>query len=680
MPATWIIRISCFSHPMFTVMRKDKGSAFKVKRLSVFAAGILLFGQSMASAADDTCTMNYDVELGLSSDCVFDRALPPLFVPGTRQTSYELQASVLNTDIHEIRRLNGQTSETGAAYAYGDFDGDGDEDIFVAPGKFFTEESTPVEIYFNDGDGSFRLDNSFFQGTVPELVHPRKAITGDFNGDGRLDIFVAGHGYDKPPFPGEAPVLLLSTENGLRQAEGLDHLVGFHHGAAAADIDNDGDLDIFVTDNIADGPFFLINDGNGVFSHNVDVLPSEVTHQAIFTAELVDVDNDGYTDLLVGGHEAEPEDEGSPTTIFWGDASGQYDGSRKTALPGVDGRGIVVDIDVGDLDGDGIRDIVLNRTAEEPFYSGFYIQVISGTGNRAFSDTTDQSIDFGAKDVSAWIVWLRLADINGDGQLDITVDDPGDDAGSEFTWLNDGSGRMELVKHVYRPYLHDWMQITDGLNDTQIRELMDALVRSSDTVIHMDSDSSPVATASDNVELDVLQSATGVTFRQIHGHSDVPLAIGFRDTGSESYLEYGGWLEHSMFYLTVSDADSGFHADAYSLGAATGTNPVSGSGTWIGSVIGVDTHVIGRGRAIGGKAEINVDFADADVDVAFTFMTYHLEGNINHPDITWDNLPLDAGEFGSDTIHGVFYGPNHEEVGGVFRRDGLLGAFGGSRE
>ena len=654
-------------------MRKNKGSAFKVKRLSVIAVGIVLFGKSMATAAEDACTMNYVVELGLTSDCVFDRAMPPLFVPGTRQTSHALQASALNPDISEIRRAHGNTSYI-SAYTYGDFDGDGDEDIFVAPVSG-TTETTPVELYFNDGAGSFRLDNSFFQDSIPEMVDPRKAITGDFNGDGRLDIFIAGHGYDQPPFPGEAPVLLLSTENGLRQVEGLDHLVGFHHGAASADIDNDGDLDIFVTD--LSNSFLLINDGDGVFSHDVDLLPSEILQQTIFTSELVDVDKDGYPDLLVSGHESDPGHV--PPTVYWGDATGHYDASRKTTLTGVDGRGIIVDIDVGDLDGDGNQDIVLNRTVEDPFYSGFYIQVLSGTGNRAFSDTTSRSIDFGAKDASAWILWLRLTDINGDGHLDVSVDDP-DDSGIELLWLNDGSGRMVLAEQDYRLYLHDWMHKPDGLNDAQIRELMDALVRSSDTVIHMDTDSRPAVTASENVELDVLRSSAGVVFQEIFGDTDVPLAIGFRDTGSASYLEYGGWLEHSMFYLTVSEQDGGFHAGAYSLGTATGTSPVSGSATWTGSVIGVDTHVIGRGRALGGKAEINVDFAEAVVDVAFTVMGYHLEGNIIHPDITWDDLPLDAGEFGSDTIHGVFYGPNHEEVGGVFRRDGLLGTFGGERE
>ena len=653
-------------------MRKDKGRALKIKYLSVIAVGIFLFGKSMSSVANDSCRMNYDVDVGLTSDCVFDRATPPLFVPGTLQTSHDLQASVLNPNVNEIRRLNGQTGPI-SAYTYGDFDGDGDEDIFVAPVSQ-TTETKPVEIYFNDGDEGFRLDNSFFQGSVPEMVDPRKAITGDFNGDGRLDIFVAGHGYDQPPFPGEAPVLLLSTENGLRQVEGLDHLVGSHHGAAAADIDNDGDLDIFVMDTNND-PFFLINDGDGVFSHDIEMLPSEIEDLQIYTAELVDVDNDGFPDLLVGGHEP----DGTPTTIYWGNATGQFDGSRKTTLPGVYEQGIIVDIDVGDLDGDGNQDIVLNRTTQDPFYSGFYIQIISGVGNRSFSDASGQSIDVGARENGNWIVWLRLVDINGDGHLDVTVDDPGD-AGVEFSWLNDGSGRVELVKQVYPPFLHDWVQVTDGLNDTQIRELMDALVRPSDTIVHMDADSGPVVTASENVGLDVLQSTVGVTFQQIGGIEDISLAIGFRDTGSESYLEYGGWLDHSMFYLTVSDLDIGFHADAYSLGAATGTNPVSGSATWTGSVIAVDTHVIGRGRPVWGGAEINVDFTGADVDVAFTGWRDFLEGNIWHPDITWNDLPLNDGEFGSDTIHGMFYGPNHEEVGGVFRRDGLLGTFGGARE
>jgi hypothetical protein len=45
-------------------------------------------------------------------------------------------------------------------------------------------------------------------------LHPRKALVVDFNGDARPDVFVACHGYDVSPFPGEQPVLLLSQPDG----------------------------------------------------------------------------------------------------------------------------------------------------------------------------------------------------------------------------------------------------------------------------------------------------------------------------------------------------------------------------------------------------------------------------------------------------------------------------------
>ena len=131
------------------------------------------------------------------------RAPPTTPGPAMLRTSYELQASALRTDWGALRRTNARAG-FASAVAYGDFDGDGDEDVFVSSGDD-TVNATPVEMYLNEGADAFRLDNGIFQGAVPGLVHPRKAIAGDFNGDGRLDIFVAGHGYDKPPFAGESP-------------------------------------------------------------------------------------------------------------------------------------------------------------------------------------------------------------------------------------------------------------------------------------------------------------------------------------------------------------------------------------------------------------------------------------------------------------------------------------------
>lgn len=48
--------------------------------------------------------------------------------------------------------------------------------------------------------------------------------------------------------------------------------------------------------------------------------------------------------------------------------------------------------------------------------------------------------------------------------------------------------------------------------------------------------------------------------------------------------------------------------------------------------------------------------------------------------IAWNGLPIDdAGVFGGAGIQGRFYGSDHEEVGGVFLKDSISGAFGASR-
>ena len=337
------------------------------------------------------------------------------------ETSYELQKTGLHVDRRAIRQRNADYE--ALAVAYGDFDDDGDEDVFLAAYDR-TEGGTPVELYTNDGTGEFTLADDLFAGDVPELVHARKALPGDFNGDGRLDVFIAGHGYDRESFPGESPVLLLWSDEGLQAAEGLDDWVGFFHGAASADMDDDGDLDVVLTD--FGRLVLLVNDGRGGFIERTDALPQ----RGAFTTELIDVDVDGYIDLLVAGHE-----DDNPTEIYWGDRSRTYTAGRRTTLPAVPGQDTVVDIDADDLDGDGVRDIVLNRTGGgDNFYQGYYIQLLLGQGDRRFADATE-NVE-GAQSTDPWIDWIRLQDVNGDGYRDIVVDD----ASIGVTWLNDGLG------------------------------------------------------------------------------------------------------------------------------------------------------------------------------------------------------------------------------------------------
>ena len=160
------------------------------------------------------------------------------------------------------------------------------------------------------------------------------------------------------------------TDAGLWVPAGLEHWVGFFHGAASADVDDDGDLDVVLTDLTR---LVLLVNGRGRFTERRHALPL----RGAFTAELIDVDLDGYIDLLVGGDE-----DANPTEIYWGDRSRTYSVERRTMLPAVRGQETVVDIDAEDLDGDGVRDIVLDRTGGgDNAYEGYYIQLLLGQGD-----------------------------------------------------------------------------------------------------------------------------------------------------------------------------------------------------------------------------------------------------------------------------------------------------------
>jgi hypothetical protein len=339
------------------------------------------------------------------------------------------------------------------AVTYGDYNQDGYTDIFAAPGKFQSTELSGLEMWLNDGNDNFVLDNSVL--VNPDLggFHPRKAVTADFNGDGKDDIIIADHGYDAEPFPGAAPILLLSSANGMVRASGLDDIVGFHHAVAVGDIDYDGDVDALFTD------FFLINDGSGAMTYSTTGIPEEVRDKGYYTTELIDVDKDGFLDMLLGGHEF----SNAATVIYWGNLSSQFSALKKTVLPATTGFGIVVDIDVGDFDGDGNNDIALNRAGSPPensFYGGKYIQILKGN-RRSFTDISAASIDNeGLKtyalrpesdfDMSAWIDWLIVHDYNGDGFLDLILDDEGLQHHAQwfdthFVLINDGQGRFTMT-------------------------------------------------------------------------------------------------------------------------------------------------------------------------------------------------------------------------------------------
>ena len=120
--------------------------------------------------------------------------------------------------------------------------------------------------------------------------------------------------------------------------------------------------------------------------------------------------------------------------------------------------------------------------------------------------------------------------------------------------------------------------------------------------------------------------------------------------------------------------------NAASVGVESGSNPVSGSATWTGAMVGrvrVPHDAEQPGALVLGDSRLTFDFQMNDIDVAFTDI--RSDDGTSYADLTWDNIPTENGRFGFEGVQGSFYGPHHEEVGGVFERNQIIGAFGASR-
>ena len=409
-----------------SIMKTEKSTTDNSFKINVFPFQIeKSYSIKVTAISNTTISNTLSINLNAERKWIYKNYLKP---------SYDLQMTDVKIDISALRKKFGGKQGQELAICFLDINGDGHDDIFVNPvcGTSPTEK-TQGEIYIYK-NGDYYLDNSYFNvGQIPSLVHARKALVGDYNGDGKPDIFLTGHGWDQPPFPGEYTQLLLS-ENGKYTLKEFKEKIGFYHGACSGDIDNDGDLDIFVLD--GNNSYFLINDGKGNFTYSFNKIDGNSLYNQ-YHCELVDIDKDGYLDLIMGGHEFMVTDptfsdingiKGS-TRIYWGNANHVFDANNMTNIPVVDNWGVITDLDVVDLDGDNKNELLITRTGGKLinnvttyFYNGWYIQTVK-IENHKTSDITssiisNNSCSLGYQRYSPWILWMRAEDYDGNGKID----------------------------------------------------------------------------------------------------------------------------------------------------------------------------------------------------------------------------------------------------------------------
>ena len=206
-------------------------------------------------------------------------------------------------DATESAGLMGEVG--GLNMVQADYDNDGSVDVLVLRGGWMGAEGRfPLSLLRNNGDGTF-ADVTREAGLL-RLAPSQTATWLDYDGDGRLDLFV---GNESSP-GAEHPCELYHNDGDGRFSErgkdaGLD-FVGFVKGVVSGDYDNDGRPDLYVS--VWGGDNLLFRNGGPASAEggwrftNVAAAAGVAKPRASFGTFFFDYDNDGWLDLFVVGY------------------------------------------------------------------------------------------------------------------------------------------------------------------------------------------------------------------------------------------------------------------------------------------------------------------------------------------------------------------------------------------
>ena len=265
-----------------------------------------------------------------------------------------------------------------------DFNSDGDMDI-VAVGQ-----GSPWEIAYYDNNGS----ESFTKTVIDNLEAATYIVSLDMEGDGDLDIVVTARNSGKMVWYANDGNSNFGTANEI--ITGLSYIMSPRY----ADVDNDGDLDLFVSDAGAWNSgcscrtgnretFLFLNDGSASFTQStID------DGNALYLSDIADIDGDGFDDMLNTSY---TEDK-----VSWMRNKGDNTFEDHIIVTSsLDNAGAARAVD---LDNDGDIDFIVTGGTEE-------LVLFENDGNQNFTERT-LATSFGSQG-------LRTGDIDGDGDLDV---------------------------------------------------------------------------------------------------------------------------------------------------------------------------------------------------------------------------------------------------------------------
>ena len=231
-------------------------------------------------------------------------------------------------DITDEAGVGGTKSwSTGVSIA--DVNADGFLDIYVCNSGDIEGDNKQNELFINNGDQTFTEMAKEFG--LDDMGFSTHAAFFDYDKDGDLDMYLLNNSYQaigsfnlkknerpKRDFVGgdklfknvDGKFIDVSEEAGI-----YGSVIGFGLGVTVGDIDKDGWLDIYVSNDFFERDYLYINDKNGGFN---EVLEKQIrsVSAASMGADLADINNDAYSDIFVTDMLPEPDDRVKTVTTF----------------------------------------------------------------------------------------------------------------------------------------------------------------------------------------------------------------------------------------------------------------------------------------------------------------------------------------------------------------------------
>ena len=325
-----------------------------------------------------------------------------LFITGWGQNVlYHNRGDGTFQDETQARGLANPTTRWSTGCAFLDFNRDGALDLVVVHYIEFDPGKTPhpgeksqcqwkgmpvicgprglpgetISLYQNDGHGHFTDVSERMHITTAKDFYCFTPLVADFDNDGWPDIYIACD---------STPSLYFHNLKGERFEEiGVQAGVAYNDegreqagmGVTAADFSHDGRFDIFKTNFADDTPSFYRNQGDNNFTDaTIDSGLAVNTRYLGWGTAAVDIDNDGWKDLILAnghvypevdtGHSGEHFKQGR--LVYWNRGDGQFFDLSPQAGSGIAAAHSSRGLATGDLDNDGNEEIVIVNMGEVP--------------------------------------------------------------------------------------------------------------------------------------------------------------------------------------------------------------------------------------------------------------------------------------------------------------------------